>query len=272
VPGLPRVQTIDRECETVGCNIELTCSFLLDCFIPDAAELGLTFPVTSNDPRAADAAYRCLKKFSEAVRSSPGRDSHHQTATRHNATTPGVPSSDEDRIQKEMMFFDPDGFAPANDLGPRVYQSSTLTYRMFGWRGPLWMTQTCNDGSGCPFVQGKTGGGTTEQINAIIWTSYRLPGESLEEFTEQMREGARVWHTLMGGQRPWLSNPDMTRVYNVYNDADPWTAPGISRHMPSGRNLTYDLGGGGVSHCVYKAEGAQESIRLWSAPMAEPMK
>jgi hypothetical protein len=24
---------------------------------------------------------------------------------------------------------------------------------MFGFKGPLWMTQTCNDDSGCPFVQ-----------------------------------------------------------------------------------------------------------------------
>lgn len=58
------------------------------------------------------------------------------------------------------MFFDHEGFSPSNDLGPRVYDSSTLTYRMFGYKGPLWMTQTCNDGSGCPFVQGNAGGGS----------------------------------------------------------------------------------------------------------------
>ena len=40
-----------------------------------------------------------------------------------------------------------------------VAESSTLTYRMFGFKGPLWMHQTCNEGSGCPFVQGTTGGG-----------------------------------------------------------------------------------------------------------------
>lgn len=271
MPGLPRVQTIVRECEAVGCNVELTCSFLLDCFADATEALGLTFPVTSEDPRAAEAAYQCLKSFSAAVRSAGThhQSRYHEATSGYNATAPRTLSADEEeRMQKEMMVFDAKGFAPVDDLGPRVYQSSTLTYRMFGWRGPLWMTQTCNDGSGCPFVQGATGGGTTEQINAIIWASYRLPGESLEDFTEQMRLGARAWQSAMGGQRPWLAVPDMSRVYNVYNDADPWTAPGISRHMPAGRNLTYDLGGGGLSHCVYNADRAQESIRLWSTPVA----
>lgn len=51
----------------------------------------------------------------------------------------------------------------------------------------------------------------------------------------------------------------------VYNDADPWTAPGAAfQSMPEGRGLTYDLGGGGASHCVYPALGAQESIREWA--------
>ena len=50
-----------------------------------------------------------------------------------------------------------------------------------------------------------------------------------------------------------------------YNDADPWTAPGaVGVAMPPGRNITYDLGGGGVSHCIYRAEGAQDSIREWA--------
>ena len=53
-----------------------------------------------------------------------------------------------------------------------------------------------------------------------------------------------------------------------YNDADPWTAPGISPHMPPAKNLSYDLGGGGVSHCVYNAAGAQASIREWATPAA----
>ena len=153
--------------------------------------------------------------------------------------------------------------------GPRVYESSTLTYRMFGFKGPLWMTQTCNDGSGCPFVQGSAGGGSYEQINAILWASYGAPGEGLAEFTETMREEARVWHDTMGGQRPWAVS-GLSNVYMVYNDADPWTAAGASQHMPAGRNLTYDLGGGGVSHCVYGAEGAQESIREWARVEINP--
>ena len=33
-----------------------------------------------------------------------------------------------------------------------MYLSDTLTYRMFGFKGPLWMTQTCNDGSDCPLL------------------------------------------------------------------------------------------------------------------------
>ena len=51
----------------------------------------------------------------------------------------------------------------------------------------------------------------------------------------------------------------------VYNDADPWTGPGVLREMPTGRNLTYDLGGGGVSHCVYPAFGAQPWIKWWAS-------
>ena len=78
------------------------------------------------------------------------------------------------------------------------------------------MTQTCNEGSGCPFVQGTLGGGTYEQINAIIWASYALPGLSLEAFTAEMRAGAVEWHGAMGGQRPWDAFPALSNVYNVY--------------------------------------------------------
>ena len=34
--------------------------------------------------------------------------------------------------------------------------------------------------------------------------------------------------------------------------------------MPPGRNLTYELGGGGVSHCVHASEGAQAAVREWA--------
>jgi hypothetical protein len=58
----------------------------------------------------------------------------------------------DDDVVNEMVF-NPDDLIPAFNLGPLVYESNTLTYQMFGFKGPLWMTQTCNNGSGCPFVQ-----------------------------------------------------------------------------------------------------------------------
>ena len=58
VPGLPRVQTIDRDCDTLGCDIESTCSYMLECFGDATAPLGLTFPVSSQDRGAAEEAYQ----------------------------------------------------------------------------------------------------------------------------------------------------------------------------------------------------------------------
>ena len=125
---------------------------------------------------------------------------------------------------------------------------------------------------GCPFVQGSVGGGSYDQLNAIIWASYSRPGVSLEDFTSMMRAGALAWNTKMGGQRPWaaaaaahVNNEELTNVYHAYNDADPWTGPGALQSMPEGRGLTYDLGGGGVSHCVDNPTGAQEWVRKWAA-------
>ena len=138
------------------------------------------------------------------------------------------------------------------------------------------MTQTCNDGSGCPFVQGRPGGASYDQINARFFSSYgpTVEGQSLEEFVDMMRRGAGEFHSLMGGQRPWrgeqLGGGELTNVYMVYNDADPWTAPGVApQSIPAGRNISYDLGGGGVAHCVYPAPAAQASIREW-ARVADP--
>ena len=116
-------------------------------------------------------------------------------------------------MQKEMMVFDAKGFAPVDDLGPRVYQSSTLTYRMFGWRGPLWMTQTCNDGSGCPFVQGAPGGSTYEQTNAWLFNSFGVPGQSYEEFVEMM--------TGKMGDRD--SPEEIRRVFKLFDDDETGT-------------------------------------------------
>lgn len=139
-----------------------------------------------------------------------------------------------------MMEFHPEDFIPAFDLGPRVYESNTLTYQMFGFKGPLWMTQTCNDGSGCPFVQGNPGGSTYEQTNAWLYNSYGVPGQSYDDFVEMMRVDAMRFHAEMGGQRPWEAM-STTNVYMSYNDADPWTGPGVFQQMPADSNLVYDL-------------------------------
>jgi hypothetical protein len=140
IPGLPGVQTINRDCTTLGCNIESTCEFLLNCFENNVDQLEHPFPIQADDPVAASGAYQCLKDFSEARRNV--------------ADEPAPGAEEEEEEQRGLMEFKPDQFAPAADLGPRVYESNTLTYQMFGFRGPLWMTQVCNDGSGCPFVKG----------------------------------------------------------------------------------------------------------------------
>ena len=161
------------------------------------------------------------------------------------------------------MIFNADELSPAFNLGPVVYTSNTLLYQMFGFKGPLWMTQTCNDGSGCPFVQGNTGGASRSQTNTRLWSSYAKPGESLEAFVAMMEEEAMSWHAEMGGQRPWKVS-DVSDLYMVFNDADPWTGPGAIQHFPADRNLIYDVSPGGVSHCVYNPPGAQEWIREWA--------
>ena len=89
----------------------------------------------------------------------------------------------QEEEQRQMMEFRPEALEPAFNLGPLVYQSNTLTYQMFGFKGPLWMTQTCNDGSGCPFAQGSAGGASYDQTNAWLWRSFGKPGETLEAFT-----------------------------------------------------------------------------------------
>ena len=70
------------------------------------------------------------------------------------------------------MVFNPENLALNRNLGPRVYSSRVLLDKVFGFQGPLWMTQTCEDGSGCPFVQGSPGGASLEQINAQFWSPF----------------------------------------------------------------------------------------------------
>ena len=90
--------------------------------------------------------------------------------------------------------------------------------------------------------------------------------------TEMMRLEAGAWHEVMGGQRPWNApGLETTNIYMSYNDADPWTATGTNQHVGGlGRNLTYDLGGGGISHCVDPAVGARDWIREWATPADIP--
>jgi hypothetical protein len=127
------------------------------------AALGLSFPVSSSDPTAALEAYRCLVSFSAKVRELQGHGGGSfggnlmdpLPGRRH--SRPGVAANATARVagagaaaaarERAMMAYDPAGFVPSNDLGPRVYESSTLTYMMFGFKGPLWMHQTCNEGS-----------------------------------------------------------------------------------------------------------------------------
>ena len=252
IPGLPGVQTINRNCSTVGCNIERTCEFILSCFEDEVDTFEHPFPIQSDDPVAAGGAYQCLKDFSEVRRSAANHPSHHHEA-------------DEEEEQRSLMEFKPEEYRPAADLGPRVYESNTLTYQMFGFRGPLWMTQTCDDNSGCPFVRGLPGGAALEQTNSWLYNSFgpTVAGQSEEDFIAMMRADAGRFQQEMGGQRPWEAMPS-SDIYMSYNDADPWTAPGVFQQMPPDSDLVYDLAGGGISHCVDPAVGAQEYIRRWA--------
>ncbi len=45
--GLPGVQSIDRTCSTLGCNIATTCEFLLECFDEAANSYDVSFPISA---------------------------------------------------------------------------------------------------------------------------------------------------------------------------------------------------------------------------------
>lgn len=144
IPGLPQPQTINRDCSTLGCDIESTCDYLLQCLddysAPAAAadEDPLTFPLSVEDPREAAAAYKCLVDFSAAMRAQT-----HEQKRRHTPIAP--PNATEGPLdERALMMFDPDvlplarrggsggggRLVPQNNLGPRVYDSNTLTYQM----------------------------------------------------------------------------------------------------------------------------------------------
>jgi hypothetical protein len=201
IPGLPNVQTIVRN----GSNtIETTCNFLLDCF-DDETGSTVPFPISSRDSRAAGAAYHCLKLYSENRKRLVSVQLSTQEHTKQHQ-------------MDDSMIFNPEHLALENTLGPNVYQARTLNDFMFSFKGPLWMTQSCNDGSGCPFVQGTVGGASSDQINAQFWAAYGRPGEGQEEFVENMRLGAIAFSNFTGGQRPWRL-PNATNIYNVWSKA-----------------------------------------------------
>jgi hypothetical protein len=79
-----------------------------------------------------------------------------------------------------------------------------------------------------------------------------------------MREEAIAWHAHMGGQSPWKVSSDVSDIYMVFNDGDPWTGSGSIQHVPKDRHLVYDISSGGVSHCVYNPPDAKEWIRKWA--------
>jgi hypothetical protein len=52
IPGLPGTQTINRACTTLGCNIESTCEYLLDCFEDAVDTFEHPFPISADDSTA----------------------------------------------------------------------------------------------------------------------------------------------------------------------------------------------------------------------------
>ena len=68
-----------------------------------------------------------------------------------------------------------------------------------------------------------------------------------------MRADAGRFQQEMGGQRPWEAMPS-SDIYMSYNDADPWTAPGVFQQMPPRRHLAL-RGPGGWRAGVHPAVG-----------------
>jgi hypothetical protein len=94
-------------------------------------------PFFFQDPLAAGEAYECLVAFSEARRDM-GKVSDEQSAEGDDLIVFDSEKLDlsfnSDKLDNSLSL----------TLGPRVYSSTTLIYQMFGFKGPLWMTQTCN--------------------------------------------------------------------------------------------------------------------------------
>ena len=155
-----------------GCDVESACGYILDCFAEATDPFETTFPISTEDPVARGAAYQCLVGYSAETRNPTH---NHAAAPPQNDTklSPREKAEEaEEEEQRSLMEYKPELLQQAFNLGPLVYQSNTLTFQMFGFKGPLWMTQTCNDGSGCPFTQGSAGGASVDQINNRLWWSY----------------------------------------------------------------------------------------------------
>ncbi len=95
------------------------------------------FAVFFQDPLAAGEAYKCLVAFSEARRSAE------KVSDEKSVEGDDLIVFDSDKLD---LSFNPDKLdnSLSLTLGPRVYSGTTLIYQMFGFKGPLWMTQTCN--------------------------------------------------------------------------------------------------------------------------------
>jgi hypothetical protein len=154
-----------------GCDVESACGYILDCFAEATDPFETTFPISTEDPVARGAAYQCLVDYSAETRNPTH---NHAAAPPQNDTklSPREKAEEaEEEEQRSLMEYKPELLQQAFNLGPLVYQSNTLTFQMFGFKGPLWMTQTCNDGSGCPFTQGSAGGASVDQINNRLGTN-----------------------------------------------------------------------------------------------------
>ena len=135
---------------------------------------------------------------------------------------------------------------------------------MFGFKGALWMTQSCNDGSGCPFVQGRPGGSSYDQTNTWMWTSYARPDESMEGLSRRYAKGTRMARgdggpTAVGGLRRDEYLHKVQRRGSVgHAGCGPEDAGGPQPDVrPRGRRLPL---------CVGPTLGAQDTIKEWATP------
>lgn len=263
IPGLPNTQNMPRpgECYRPGCNVAETCKFLLQC----------------SHGGDTNEAYGCLVDFRRARVLSAAKSSDGAAAVVPPQQLALKRGGDMFRLDAERLRALNQRGRSRRTVGMRtgaataaadydVFQPGVLIDAMFGFRGPLWMAQSCDLNSSCPFVQGPLGGVSTDQLFSGYHDAYALSGVTLDEFVQGLRSGANAWLESMGGQTPWVAKPESTtNIYWIYNDADPWTATGVALPVPEGRELTYELAEGGFSHCRFESRGVRASIQKWIA-------